>query len=278
MNHAGSNHRDLPGKAEYPQCLSAVVPVYNEEATLAVVVQKLLLVPCLREIIIVDDGSTDGTEQQGRELAAMHEQVRFIRHERNRGKTAALKTGFAQTTGDIVIVQDADLEYDPDEIFGVIRPILDGHADVVFGSRFLVRRAARVLYFYHYLANKLLTYLSNTLTNLNMTDIETGYKAFRGDIIRNMVIVSSGFGFEVEVTAKIAKLKVAIYEVPISYYGRTYDEGKKIGVMDGVVALWLVFRFNLFCSLRSSFRQLPDVKTKASHTVSGALAAREIGE
>ena len=278
MNYSGSNHQDSFEKSQYPACLSAVVPVYNEEATLAVVVRKLLLVPCLQEIIIVDDGSTDGTEQQGRELAAAHAQVRFIRHERNSGKTAALRTGFAQTTGEIVIVQDADLEYDPDEIFGVIRPILDGHADVVFGSRFLVRRAARVLYFYHYLANKLLTYFSNTLTNLNMTDIETGYKAFRGDIIRNMVIVSSGFGFEVEVTAKIAKLKVAIYEVPISYYGRTYDEGKKIGVMDGVVALWLVFRFNLFCSLRSSFRQLPEVRTKASHTVSGALKAREISE
>ena len=278
MNYPSTDHQASFEKTEYPQCLSAVVPVYNEEATLAVVVRKLLAIPCLQEIIIVDDGSTDGTEQQGRELAATHPQVRFIRHERNSGKTAALRTGFAQTTGEIVIVQDADLEYDPDEIFGVIRPILDGHADVVFGSRFLVRRAARVLYFYHYLANKLLTYCSNTLTNLNMTDIETGYKAFRGDIIRNMVIVSSGFGFEVEVTAKIAKLKVAIYEVPISYYGRTYDEGKKIGVMDGVVALWLVFRFNLFCSLRSSFRQLPEVKTKASHTVSGALKARGIGE
>lgn len=278
MNYSGTNHQDPFEKAEYPQCLSAVIPVYNEEATLAVVVRKLLSVPCLQEIIIVDDGSTDGTEQQGRELAATHAQVSFIRHERNSGKTAALKNGFAHTTGEIVIVQDADLEYDPDEIFGVIRPILDGHADVVYGSRFLVRKAARVLYFYHYLANKLLTYFSNTLTNLNMTDIETGYKAFRGDIIRNMVIVSSGFGFEVEVTAKVAKLKVAIYEVPISYYGRTYDEGKKIGVMDGIVALWLVFRFNLFCSLGSSFRRLPEVRTKARHTVAGALKAREISE
>ena len=278
MSYTGPNQQDQFENLQYPQCLSAVVPVYNEEATLAVVVRKLLSVPCLQEIIIVDDGSTDGTEQQGRALAASHAQVRFIRHERNQGKTAALKTGFAQTAGEIVIVQDADLEYDPNEIFGVIRPILDGHADVVFGSRFLVRRAARVLYFYHYLANKLLTYFSNILTNLNMTDIETGYKAFRGDIIRNMVIVSSGFGFEVEVTAKIAKLKVAIYEVPISYYGRTYDEGKKIGVMDGIVALWLVFRFNLFCSLRSSFRRLPEQKTKSSQTVSAALEAREISE
>jgi glycosyltransferase involved in cell wall biosynthesis len=276
MNYADSNHQESFGESQYPPCLSAVIPVYNEEGTLAEVVRKLLSVPCLLEIIIVDDGSTDGTEQQGRQLESMHAQVRFVRHERNSGKTAALKTGLALTTGEVVIVQDADLEYDPAEIFGVIRPILEGHADVVFGSRFLVRRAARVLYFYHYLANKLLTYFSNTLTNLNMTDIETGYKAFRGDIIRNMVIVSSGFGFEVEVTAKIAKLKVAIYEVPISYYGRTYDEGKKIGVMDGIVALWLVFRFNLFCSLRSSFRQMPELKTKP--TISGAFKAREIRE
>jgi glycosyltransferase involved in cell wall biosynthesis len=192
----------------------------------------------------------------------MHPHVRVVQHEHNAGKTAALKTGFALTLGEIVIVQDADLEYDPADIFGLIQPILEGHADVVFGSRFLVRRAARVLYFYHYLANKFLTFLSNSLTNLNMTDIETGYKAFRGEIIRNMLIVSSGFGFEVEVTAKIAKLNVAIYEVPISYYGRTYAEGKKILMKDGLIAIWFVVRFNLFCSLRSSFRELPGLQRK----------------
>jgi len=227
------------------------------------VVQKLLSVPCLHEIIIVDDGSNDRTEALSGELARQHPQVRLVRHERNAGKTAALKTGFALTTGDVVIIQDADLEYDPREIYGVIRPILEGHADVVYGSRFLVRRAARVLYFYHYVANKFLTFLSNALTNLNMTDIETGYKAFRGEIIRDMLIVSSGFGFEVEVTAKIAKLKMAIYEVPISYYGRTYDEGKKITFTDGLMALWLVFRFNLFCSLQASFRQIPRRRSAA---------------
>jgi glycosyltransferase involved in cell wall biosynthesis len=249
-------------ESENSACLSVVIPVYNEEATLSVVVRKLLLVPCLLEIIIVDDCSTDGTEQQARQLAELYEQVRLVRHERNAGKTAALKTGFALTTGEVVIVQDADLEYDPADIFGLMQPILEGHADVVFGSRFLVRRAARVLYFYHYLANKFLTFLSNALTNLNMTDIETGYKVFRGEIIRNMVIVSSGFGFEVEVTAKIAKLKAAIYEVPISYYGRTYAEGKKILMKDGLIAIWLVLRFNLFCSLRSSFRELPELQRK----------------
>ena len=247
---------------EYPTCLSVVVPVYNEEATLGEVVRKLLTIPCLLEIIIVDDCSTDGTGQRARELAEINHQVRVVRHERNAGKTAALRTGFAVTTGQVVIVQDADLEYDPAEIFGVIRPILQGHADVVFGSRFMVRKAARVLYFYHYLANKFLTYLSNALTNLNMTDIETGYKAFRGEIIRNLTIASSGFGFEVEVVAKIAKLKVAIYEVPISYYGRTYAEGKKILFRDGLIALWFVIRFNLFCSLRASFRQVPDLGHK----------------
>lgn len=212
---------------EYPVCLSVVVPVYNEAATLKEVIEKLLTVPCLLEIVIVDDHSTDGTGEVARRLAEIHSQVRVVHQQKNSGKTAALKTGFALTTGQIVIVQDADLEYDPADIYGVIRPILEGHADVVFGSRFLVRRAARVLYFYHYLANKFLTFLSNALTNLNMTDVETGYKAFRGDIIRSMIIVSNGFGFEVEVAAKIAKLKVAIYEVPISYYGRTYAEGKR---------------------------------------------------
>jgi len=260
MNNIESD--ELQGSEGYPACLSVVVPVYNESATLGEVVGKLLKVPCLLEVIIVDDCSTDGTGELARQIADANPQVRVIRHERNAGKTAALRTGFALTTGQIVIVQDADLEYDPTEIYGVICPILQGHADVVFGSRFLVRRAARVLYFYHYVANKLLTYLSNALTNLNMTDVETGYKAFRGEIIRNLTIVSSGFGFEVEVVAKIAKLKIAIYEVPISYYGRTYAEGKKIVFMDGVIALWLVIRFNLFCSLRSSFRELPELNKK----------------
>jgi|ERR1043166_1077988 glycosyltransferase involved in cell wall biosynthesis len=274
-NHELSERRDA---RQYPACLSVVVPVYNEAATLGEVVGKLLRVPCLLEVIIVDDCSTDGTAEAARQLASAHGQVRVIHHERNSGKTAALRTGFALTTGDIVIVQDADLEYDPADIFGVIEPILTGHADVVFGSRFLVRRAARVLYFYHFLANKFLTFLSNALTNLNMTDVETGYKAFRGDIIRNMVIGSRGFGFEVEVAAKIAKLKVAIYEVPISYYGRTYAEGKKVMLSDGLLAIWLVIRFNLFCSLNASFRQLPDLKYKPNRLPIAVLESRERSE
>lgn len=236
-------------------CLSVVMPVYNEEASLARVVRKLLLLPQVLEIVIVDDGSTDRSAEIARALGQSDPRVRLAQQEKNSGKTAALRAGFALTRGEIVIVQDADLEYDPEEIPLVIKPILDGHADVVFGSRFLVRRATRVLYFYHYIANKFLTFTSNMFTNLNMTDIETGYKAFRGDIIRNMVIVSSGFGFEIEATAKVAKLGCAIYEVPISYYGRTYEEGKKVGMKDGLLALWLIFRFNLFCGLKSSFKE-----------------------
>ena len=245
---------------QYPDCLSVVIPVYNEESSLAEVVRKLLVLPHLLEIIIVDDCSTDRSAEVARTLAESDPRVRFTQQKKNAGKSKALRAGFALTQGDIVIVQDADLEYDPSEIPLVIRPILDGHADVVFGSRFLVRRATRVLYFYHYVANKFLTFTSNLFTNLNMTDIETGYKAFRGDIIRNMVIVSSGFGFEVEATAKVAKLGCPIYEVPISYYGRTYEEGKKIGMKDGLLAMWLVFRFNLFCGLSSSYRELPTLR------------------
>ncbi|MBC7931042.1 MAG: glycosyltransferase family 2 protein [Rubrivivax sp.] len=255
-------------------CLSVVVPAYNEEATLAHVVEKLLLIPQLLEVVIVDDCSTDGTHEAALRLADAHpHQILVARHTSNSGKTEGLKTGFAMTRGEIVIVQDADLEYDPSEIPLVIQPILSGHAHVVYGSRFLVRRATRVLYFYHYLANKSLTFLSNVMTNLNMTDIETGYKAFRGEIIRNMVIGSRGFGFEVEVTAKVAKLGCAIYEVPISYYGRTYEEGKKIGLSDGVQALWLVFRYNLFCSLGKSFREVPEL----TNTTAKQMGARATG-
>jgi glycosyltransferase involved in cell wall biosynthesis len=212
------------------QKLSVIVPAFNEEATIAAVIEKLLGVPSLLEIIVVDDASTDRTFSIVQALRATTPQLRLLRQSENMGKTAALKTGFAASVGDIVIVQDADLEYDPAEIQDVIQPILNGVADVVYGSRFLVRKAARVLYFYHYLANKALTFFSNLLTNINLSDVETGYKAFRGEIIRDMIITSSGFGFEIEVTAKVCKLGCACFEVPISYYGRTYDEGKKIGL------------------------------------------------
>jgi glycosyltransferase involved in cell wall biosynthesis len=262
----------------YQPFLSVVIPVYNEAATLAQVVHKVLTVEQVLEIIIVDDCSTDSTPEEARKLADLYPKVSFSQHLKNSGKTAALRTGFALTSGDIVIIQDADLEYDPAEIPLVIQPILEGHADVVYGSRFLVRRAARVLYFYHFLANKFLTLLSNILTNLNMTDIETGYKAFKGDIIRNMVITSNGFGFEVEVTAKVAKLVCAIYEVPISYYGRTYEEGKKVGLKDGIKAIWLVLRFNLFCSLSSSFRSVPELRSIRSRNVTSLIDSRTSDE
>ncbi len=239
-------------------CLSVVIPAFNEEATLPGVVARVLEIPHLQEVVLVDDCSTDKTGAIAEELARLNPKVRAVRHSKNGGKTEALKTGFGLTTGDVVIVQDADLEYDPAEIAEVIAPILEGDADVVYGSRFLVRRAARVLYYYHYLANKGLTFLSNLFTNVNLTDVETGYKAFRGDIIRNMIITSSGFGFEIEVTAKIAKLGCAMYEVPISYHGRTYEQGKKIGMKDGLAALWYILKFNLLCGLKESYRVLPE--------------------
>jgi glycosyltransferase involved in cell wall biosynthesis len=253
--------------------LSVVIPAYNEERTLAGVVHKLLQLPNLQEIVIVNDCSGDSTKQVAEELARMHSQlVRLISHTVNRGKTEALKTGFGVTTGEIVIVQDADLEYDPTEIQEIIAPIVSGRADVVYGSRFLVRRAARVLYFYHYLANKTLTFISNLFTNMNMTDVETGYKAFRGDIIRQMIITSKGFGFEIEVTAKIAKLGCAVYEVPISYHGRTYQEGKKIGIFDGIAALWYIIRYNILCPMAQSYRITPKPQRSDIKRPQGASA------
>ena len=240
--------------------VSIVVPAYNEEETLEIVVRKLLQLPHLREVVIVDDCSKDRTAEIARQLASEYPQVKVVHHTVNSGKTEALKTGFQHTTGEIVIVQDADLEYDPGEIPNLLQPIIDGHADVVYGSRFLVRKTSRVLYFYHYLANRALTFVSNLFTNINLTDVETGYKALRGDIIRNMVITSEGFGFEIEVTAKVAKLGCSIYETPISYYGRTYEEGKKIGPWDGIAAFWYIIRYNLFCSVQSSFRTKPALR------------------
>ena len=237
--------------------LSVVVPACNEERTLAGVVNKLLLVPGLSEIVIVDDASSDKTYEIATRLAREYEQVRVLRQPQNCGKTAALRAGIAATRGEIVLIQDADYEYDSAEIPDLIQPIVDGVADAVYGSRFLVRKAARVLYFNHYLANKVLTFLSNVFTNVNLSDVETGYKAFRGEVIRKMNLTATGFGFEIEVTAKLAKLRCALYEVPISYYGRTYEEGKKIRAKDAFAALWFIFKYNLFCNLKSSFRSLP---------------------
>jgi glycosyltransferase involved in cell wall biosynthesis len=238
-----------------PVTLSIIMPAYNEEKTVESVVHRVIeQVACDFELIIVNDGSTDRTREIIEGLAVKEPRIRTI-HKKNGGKASALKEGFAVSRGDVVIIQDADLEYDPAEIVHVIQPILDGKADVVYGSRFLVRRASRVLYFYHYIANRIITMTSNVFTNLNMTDVETGYKAMRGHIIRTMVLTAHGFGIEIEITAKIAKWRAAVYEVPISYYGRTYEEGKKIGMWDGVMAIWYIFQFNLFWNREQSFRK-----------------------
>jgi glycosyltransferase involved in cell wall biosynthesis len=226
--------------------LSVLVPVYNEEATIQTVLRRVLdLGDVLREIVVVDDGSTDRTAERVVEMARDEPLVRFFRLAQNRGKTAAVRHALEQAEGEIVIIQDADLEYDPAEIPEVIAPILDGLADVVYGSRFLVRRATRVLYFYHYLANVGLTFLSNLLTNRNMTDIETCYKAFRAGIIKPLRLSSRGFGMEVEITALVCKTRARSYEVPISYYGRSYEEGKKIGLKDGLMAACYILYYNL---------------------------------
>ncbi len=230
--------------------ISIIVPAYNEEKSIGILFDRL---ECLRdvydfEILVVDDGSTDSTCRIIEDFIQKkpYLKIHLLRHKANKGKTAALITGIQNSKGDIVIIQDADLEYDPKEIPAVIAPIESGVADVVYGSRFLVRRASRVLYFRHYLANKLITFMSNLFTDMNFTDVETCYKAFRGDLIRNLKFSSSRFGFEIEVTAKISKLKCRVYEVPISYYGRTYEEGKKIGWRDGFSALYYILRYNLF--------------------------------
>lgn len=237
--------------------LSVILPAYNEESTIIAVLNKILNTNSnLAEIIVVNDGSSDRTSEIVSAYTKVHPIVRLINHSHNQGKTEALKTGFAASTGEIVIVQDADLEYDPADIPGVIEPILSGKADVVYGSRFLVRKATRILYFRHYMANRFITFLSNLFTNINFSDVETCYKAFRGEIIRNMIISSQGFGFEIEVTAKVAKLKCRVFEVPISYYGRTYEEGKKIGSRDGLYAIYYILKYNLFTNLKTSYRKI----------------------
>jgi glycosyltransferase involved in cell wall biosynthesis len=220
--------------------ISVVIPVFNERETIAEILSRVHRVLDGRdsELVVVDDGSTDGTREALRSIAG----IRLIEHERNQGKGAALRTGFASVTGDVVIVQDADLEYDPRDYAKLLEPIEDGRADVVFGSRFL-GGPHRVLLFWHYMANKLLTWMSNVFNNLNLSDMETGYKVFRRSVLDKIHIRSDRFNFEPEITAKVAKTRCRIYEVPISYSGRTYDEGKKIGARDGLAALWAIIKF-----------------------------------
>jgi len=233
--------------------LSVIVPAFNEESTIVDILQKICHLKNLKEVIVIDDGSTDSTPQLVEKLELP--KVRLVKQKKNAGKTAAVRRGLQEVTGDITIIQDADLEYDPNEIEDVIRPIIDNKADIVYGSRFLVKRAARVLYFYHYLANKSFTFLSNLLTNVNMTDIETCYKAFRTPLIKSLPLTSSGFGMEVEITALITKTKARIYEVPISYYGRTYSEGKKIKFLDGVAACLYIIYYNFASYISPSIRK-----------------------
>jgi len=233
--------------------LSVVIPVYNEAATIERVVEMVRAVPLeglSREIIVVDDGSTDGTRERLAGLAgagggvADGAEVRVLHHPRNRGKGAALRTGFAAATGDIVLVQDADLEYDPADYPRLLRPILDGKADVVYGTRFIGGDSHRVLYFWHSVGNRLLTLLSNAMTNLNLSDMEVGLKVFRREVVRRIGIEEDRFGFEPEITAKVARLGCRVYEVGVSYAGRTYAEGKKITWRDGVWALWCILKYN----------------------------------
>lgn len=227
----------------YPKGLSVVVPVYNERDTLEEIVERIDSTGLVSQIILVDDGSTDGTRDVLKKIEeAGRDDVTVIFHDKNQGKGAAVRTGIAAVTCDIVLIQDADLEYDPGDYPTLLGPMLDGRADVVYGSRFL-GGPHRVLFFWHYLVNRGLTFLSNILTNLNLTDMEVGYKVFRTEVLSDITIRSQRFNFEPEITAKMAKKKLRIYEVPISYSGRTYEEGKKIGVMDGFEALWTIIKY-----------------------------------
>lgn len=231
--------------------LSIVIPVYNERETIERVIRHVLAAGLERtgdgldlELVVVDDASTDGTREV---LGPLAEEgvIRLFAHPENRGKGAALRSGFAEATGDLVAIQDADLEYDPAELPKLLGPILDGHADVVYGSRFAGGQAHRVLFFWHFVGNRFLTLLSNAFTNLNLTDMETCYKVFRREQLERIVIEENRFGFEPEITAKVAALGARVYEVGISYYGRTYAEGKKIGWKDGVRAVWCIVKYGM---------------------------------
>ncbi|MBI4666517.1 MAG: glycosyltransferase family 2 protein [Nitrospinae bacterium] len=230
--------------------ISVVIPCYNEESTVEKIVETVLGQRIWQthepELIVVDDASRDATPEALQRLTQKYPAIKTTRHTVNKGKGAALQTGFDMVTGDIIIIQDADLEYDPGEYPLLIEPILGGKADVVFGSRFISDKPHRVLFFWHMVANKILTLLSNMATNLNLTDMETCYKVFKADVIKRIRIEEGRFGFEPEITAKVARLGVSIYEVGISYYGRTYEEGKKIGIKDAFRALYCIVKYNIF--------------------------------
>lgn len=226
--------------------LSIVIPVYNEKATLAEIVRRVQATPYEKELIIVDDASTDGSRDILQQLAVEADNIRAFYHDRNQGKGAALRTGFSKVSGDIVIIQDADLEYNPIDYPDLLAPIEKGLADVVFGSRLIGAAPHRVLFFWHYVGNKVVTTISNMMTNLNLTDMETCYKVFKAEIINDIKIRSERFGVEPELTAKIARKRCRVYEVPISYDGRDYSEGKKITWRDGIAALYYIIRFRFW--------------------------------
>lgn len=226
--------------------MSVVMPVYNEKETIEEVVSMVLAQRPVRELIIVDDASTDGTTESLEKIEATHEQVRVLRHEFNQGKGAALRTGFRHAEALYVVVQDADLEYDPREYHALLEPVLSKKADLVLGSRFIGAGPHRVLYYWHSVGNRLITTLSNIFTNLNLTDVECCYKLFRLEVLKQVTIEENRFGIEPEIVAKMARLRMRIYEVPVSYYGRTYSEGKKIGWRDGFSAIRCIVKYNLF--------------------------------
>jgi len=235
---------EIRSNADIDPCLSVIMPVYNEAATVQQIVTAILAQRPVQELLIVDDGSEDGTVEILERLIKDTPRIHLILQAVNQGKGAALRLGFQQAIAPYVIVQDADQEYDPVEYYLLLSPLILGHADVVFGSRFKGAHAQRVLYYWHSVGNKFLTTMSNMATNLNLTDLETCYKAFRREVIQQIRLEENRFGFEPEITAKIARLDLRIYEVPISYYGRTYADGKKIGWKDGFRAIWCIFKYN----------------------------------
>lgn len=237
---------ELSSNEDIPPCLGVLMPVFNEEATIEKIVKLVLAQRPVTELVIVDDCSSDKTFSILKKLASEDSRIRLFYHEKNMGKGAALRTAMAHVSATIVLIQDADMEYDPLEYHLILKPILVDRADVVFGSRFLGSFSHRVLYYWHFVGNKFLTTISNMFTNVNLTDMETCYKAFRLEVLRKITVEENRFGFEPEMTAKVARLGVRIYEVGISYYGRTYSEGKKIGWKDGFRALYAILKYNLF--------------------------------